>query len=222
MDIQRWLDETALPERPPSPANKRNKAPALPAKKCKQPSKEKRRRKPSSSDSSLLDAPPQRKKPPTAPQAAFGESANGSASSDASHPSGGSGSSTLSQRYARKPRRKTRPERYEPPSKDVKARGTHVRRYRKGESNKTMRKHKRRKAGNLGTAIVQGFHAKNVPKDRLTVSTTIRLASWRCTDDWCSSSRKKNWDCSARAGRRRQSRAVAVSPPLQRPALLSS
>jgi hypothetical protein len=173
MDIQRWLDETVLPEQPPSPADNHRKAPTLPAKKSEHVPREKRRREPSTSDSSLLHIPPRRKQTPPTPQAGVDQSVDSSASSDASHPSSGSGSSTSSHRYARKPRRKTRPERYEP----VKERGTHIHRHRKGESNQTRRRHKRKNVEKQGTGIVQGFHAKNVPRDRLTVgSTTIRPA----------------------------------------------
>ncbi|KAF2682781.1 hypothetical protein K458DRAFT_390697 [Lentithecium fluviatile CBS 122367] len=175
MDIQRWLDDTVLPEQPPCLESKRSEVPKVPANRS-QPPKKKRGRKRSTTDSSLLEAPPQREKmPPIAAQEVVEESAEENASSNASHTSSGSGSSMSSQPYARKPRRKTRPERYGPPSKDVKERGTHTRRHRKGESSKTKRKHKRKKADKPGTGIVQGFHAKNIPQDRLTLKPRQKL-----------------------------------------------
>jgi hypothetical protein len=179
MDIQRWLDETILPERPTSPANKGKRNPVPLVKRPEQSSKGKRRRKPTTSDSSLLDTPPQRKiTPPVVSHARFDEIADDSASSGASEPSSGSLSSMSSHHYARKPRRKTRPERYEPAPKDVKERGTHIRRHRKGESSKTKRRHKRKKVDQLGTGIVQAFHAKNVSRDRLTVGSTTKCLAF--------------------------------------------
>lgn len=187
MDIQRWLDQTVLPERPASPPVVRIEAPIALPKKPEQAHKKKRRRRHSTSDSSLLEVPPPRKKtPPITREADIDQSADDSAYSDASHPTSRSGSSTSSL-YARKPRRKTRPERYEPTLKDVKGRGRHIHRHRKGESKKTQRKPRRRKVDKPGSGIVQSFYAKNVPRDRLTVRTsTIRLACCRCADDWCS------------------------------------
>jgi hypothetical protein len=176
MDIQRWLNDTELPEQPPSPASpakKRDAAPNLPNQRPDKASGEKRRREPSTSDSSLLDAPPQRKKKqPAAPQAILEESSDGSASSDVSHSSTGSEGSASSQPYAHRPRRKTRLERYEPASKHVKEQGTHIRRYRKGEPSRAKRGRKRSRVDNVGA--VQTFQAKNISKDRLTVSTSIR------------------------------------------------
>lgn len=211
MDIQRWLNETELPEQPPSPAKRRDPAPRLPVKEFDQAPLGNRRRKPSTSDSSLLESPPQIKKAqPLAPQKGSDEGADESACSDASRSSTSSESSTSSDPYARRPRRKTRIERYEPASKHIKERGTHSRRHRKGEPSRTKRKRKR-KVDNVGIGTVQGFQAKNVSKDRLTVSSGTHLARRGSIDDWCSSSRQKNWDCSARAGRQHQSRAVVVS-----------
>lgn len=200
-----------LPEQPPSDTKRQKEASNLLVGKLDQAPKEKRQRKSSTVDSSLLEAQPQRKRTPPALQADLDGSVDESMCSDASHFSTSSESSPLSQPYARRPRRKTRLERYEPALMDVKEQGTHTRRRRKGESSRKKRKHNRKK-DKLSTGIVQGFQAKNVSKDRLTVrSTTIRQASGNRTDDWCSSSREKNWDCSARAGHRRQSKAVAVS-----------
>ena len=219
MDIQSWLDQTVLPEQLPSPDEKRNAATNLQAKNHDQTLGRRRERKPSTSDSSLLEAQPQHRRTLlVAPQVALEKSAEASARSDESRSSTGSESSASSQPYARRPRRKTRLERYEPASKHVVERGTHTRRHRKGESSR-QRRRKRKKVDNLGIGFVQGFQAKNISQDRLTVrATTIRQDFWVETDDWCSSSREKNWDCSARAGCQRLSRAVAVSTLCSAPA----
>jgi hypothetical protein len=167
MDIRKWLNETVLPKQPPSPPDQRSLPPLLETGETEHAHRGKRRRKRSTSDSSLLDIRPRRKKTPPTDDAADVE---GSACSEAFHPaSQSSGSSKLSQKYARRPRHKTRPERYEPAAKEVKERGTHTHRRRKGESKKAKRKAKSRKAEKPGTSIVQSFHAKNVPSDRLTV-----------------------------------------------------
>jgi hypothetical protein len=78
-----------------------------------------------------------------------------------------------SNRYARRPRRKTRPEHYECPSTVVtgeRGKPAHLR--EKGESKKPRHK-SRRKKGEQGekpsSGVVQSFHAKNVSSDRLTV-----------------------------------------------------
>jgi hypothetical protein len=171
MDIRKWLNETVLPKQPPSPPDQRSLPPLLEARETEQPHGEKRRRKRSTSDSSLLDTRPQRKKTPPTEDAADVE---GSACSEAFHPaSQSSGSSKSSQKYARRSRHKTRPERYEPAAKEE--RGTHTHRCRKGESKKTKRKAKSRKAEKPGTNIVQSFHAKNVPSDRLTVRCPLTV-----------------------------------------------
>lgn len=176
MDIRRWLDETVLPEQPPSPAcpEKLGLAPFFHNRKPdRERPKETGRRRRSTSDSSLLNTPPppRQRSPPTQREADIDDSADDSACSDAYHPAGDSReSSTSSQQYARRPRRKIRPERYEPISKDVKERGTQVYRHQKGESKKTRRKSRRNNADRSGIGLVQRFHAKNVPTDRLTVS----------------------------------------------------
>ncbi|KAF2869443.1 hypothetical protein BDV95DRAFT_100711 [Massariosphaeria phaeospora] len=179
MDIRRWLDETVLPQQPPSPPEQRSLAPIPRREEPKQAPKQKSRRKRSTSDSSLLDAHPRRRKAsPVEHKSDIEESADEDACSDASKSSSrSSGSSTSSQPYARRPRRKTRPERYEPTSKDIKERGTHLPRRGKGESKKTKRKSRRKKAEKPGAGMVQSFHAKNVPRDRLTPAEKLGLFS---------------------------------------------
>ncbi|KAJ4287984.1 hypothetical protein N0V90_011999 [Kalmusia sp. IMI 367209] len=171
MDIQKWLNETLLPRQPPSPPVQRRehrlRSPEPPG----QAPEGGRRRKQSTSDSSLLDALPQRGKVVIPEQDDLAEEhADESARTDASHPTSLSRSSVSNQPYQRKPRRKTRPERYEPVSKHAKERGMHAHRPRRGESKNARRKSRRMKADKPGSGIVQSFHAKNVPRDRLTVT----------------------------------------------------
>jgi hypothetical protein len=72
--------------------------------------------------------------------------------------------------YQRKPRRKTRPERYEAKTAEEPAedRGKHER--KRGKKDKDAKHARKRQEDKSGLAdIVQTFHAKNVPRERLTV-----------------------------------------------------
>jgi hypothetical protein len=158
MDIRKWLDETVQSEAPGEPVEHRKQA---------EPTKRRRQRKRSKSDSSFLTpAPPslrrrRKSSPEIVQKAALERRTADDSASEAPQEATVSDSSTSS-RYARKPRRKTRPELYEP--------GCHADRGRKGESKKTRRKSKRKKREQPGIGgIVQNFQAKNVSGDRLTV-----------------------------------------------------
>lgn len=176
MNIQSWLDAVVQPE----------SVPDLPQSSGLQEdprygqgqSAGHRRRKPKrspASDSSLLELPAEPAKSPSkkhkrAKKVSVPESESGSGSGQSSAADGESAdSSASSQRYTRKPRRKTRPERYEPSSTITKERGTHADTGRKGESKRTRRKSRRKKGKDPASGIVQSFHAKNVFGDRLTV-----------------------------------------------------
>ncbi|KAJ4345250.1 uncharacterized protein N0V89_011380 [Didymosphaeria variabile] len=173
MDIHKWLSETVLPQQPPSPPEQREYHHAPCSEQPERIPKDKRRRKQSTSDSSLLDVPPQRKKRPTSGRVpSLKKEADETDHTDASHSPSRSASSISSEPFRRKPRRKTRPERYEPVLKDAKERGLHTQRRDKGESKRARRKSRRMKANNPGSGMVQGFQAKNVPQDRLTVRST--------------------------------------------------
>ncbi|KAF2261887.1 hypothetical protein CC78DRAFT_339478 [Lojkania enalia] len=178
MDIRKWLDETVLPERPPGLPEQLGLPAFLCPKEVEEPPREKRRPKRSASDSSMLEACPARIK---TPRIEHGVDIDDSTSSDSAcsnasqHTTRSSGSSSSSQQYARRPRRKTRRERYEPAAKDVKARGTLVYRHRKRESRKTKRKSRRSKTDKPGIGLVQSFHAKNIPRDRLTLRPREKL-----------------------------------------------
>lgn len=167
MDIHKWLDETVLPVRPPSSPNvpaQSSPVPFRPPRPSDTLLNKGRRRKRSTSDSSLLHvrtaaggASPMRR-----PADAVEGGDGGTTCSDADGPDSSSESGMSGQRYARKPRRKTRPERYGPAPKDDK-------RHQKGESRKSKKRSRRKTAEKQGAGLVQSFHAKNVPQDRLTV-----------------------------------------------------
>jgi len=185
MDIQKWLDDTAEAKAPPDSTETPGSNFFQRAEKPKPVFKEKHGRKRRQSDSSLLDpqphahkAPPKESKPPTecSPDASLYSDASRPSRSDSAE------SESSSHRYARKPRRKTRLERYEP--KPVKERGKHVHRSRKDESKQTRRKSKRKKVEKSGSAVAQSFHAKNVSRDRLTVRTSGYAAVYVDADDW--------------------------------------
>lgn len=210
MDIHRWLSETVLPQQPPSPPEQGQVYNAWTPKEPEQAPHEKPKQKRSTSDSSLLKSPPRRKKglrPGRVPSVE--QDADEMGNTDASHPTCRSERSISSAPYRRRPRRKTRPERYEPLSKDAKERGLHAQRRDKGESNKHRRKPRRQEASRSGSGVVQSFQAKNVRQDRLTVWTTLMTEA--CVDQSGSYNRERSWGCSTRAECRHQSKAVAVS-----------
>lgn len=188
MDIRKWLDETVLPQQPPSPSphDQRHEYPALRIERARRAPIEKHKRKQSTSDSSLLDDPRQRRSSVVPKQGnIIKENVNEGAS--ASHPTSRSESSVSSEPYRRKPRRKTRPERYEPVPQGARERGTHTRRQKKGESKKTSRISRRNKSGKPRNDIVESFQAKNVPRDRLTVTCALAgQVRWWCANIWSS------------------------------------
>ena len=178
MDIQEWLDKTALPRQPSSLPDQFEPSAPLTAKETEKKRRERRRRRYSTSDSSLLDMCPTHKK---APPVEYELGAEGNVCSSASHSEGHSegisGSSSISnQMYARQPRRKTRLGRYNPSTRDGRERGKHAHWRRKGESKKRKRKSKPKKGVKPGGGIIQSFHAKNVPSDRLTVRCLLILS----------------------------------------------
>lgn len=180
MDVRKWLDETVQPDLLPVPPEQLDFESFVCPKMPDPVATGKRRRKRSKSDSSLLDPPPRRSKtrvnehkPST--RESVSEGTNSKASN--SIRSCSSKSIVSSQRYARKPRHKTRPERYERPSKDVKEPRKHAHRGQKNEVKNSRRKAKRKKGAISGSGILQNFHTKNVSGDRLTVRTIIRAVA---------------------------------------------
>lgn len=178
MDIRRWLDETAesahfgfplrLPESPGSRPHRCTEQlePVL---------KKKQTRKRRKSDSSLLNPPSLRPKTTANKRKlSTGSESVDRARSEVSSPTrSDSTPSVSSQRYERRPRRKPRPERYEPPATEIDKRGRHAYERRKGESKKSRRMSKRKKGEKPGSGIGQKFCAKNVSGDRLTVRAAI-------------------------------------------------
>jgi len=186
MDIQEWLDKTVLPQQPPSPLEPCSETHPPYVEPIGHASHQRHRRRRPTSDSSLLEAlPPRKKAAPVESEHRLGADADESAESDASHPAAHTESSASSRPYRRRPRRKTRPDRYDPVPKHVQKRGKHTQRLSKGESKRTKRRSRRSNVDKPDSAIVQGFHAKNVPQDRLTVrSATTNMACWWCTNYW--------------------------------------
>lgn len=185
MDIQRWLNDTAEAGTPPKQGQASNSAFFQPTQKPRAVFKDKHARKRAKSDSSLLA--PQTYLPivsPRKPKPTPEKQVDTSAHSDVSRPSrsGSTGSESSSHRYARRPRRKTRPELYEP--KRNKERGKHVHQSRKDESKNAKRKSKRRTGDRSDSGVAQNFHAKNVSRDRLTVRVAGHAVICGSADDW--------------------------------------
>ena len=174
MDIRKWLAETENPISSEQPEVDRFPLPRQPD----TAPDASRRRKRSSSDSSLLKpaSPQPRRKGVTAKKldrCEVPDLVNISCST-----SGGStGSSAASQRYARKPRRKTRADKYNVGSKNAKAQDEGQRPSRRSESRKSKRKSRRRKDEKTHHGIGQEFQARKVSKERLTVRTACHSGS---------------------------------------------
>lgn len=172
MDIRKWLAEIEIPVLSEQSGLERF---LLPRRLDTVP-EARRARKRSSSDSSMLKAtfPQPRSKGISvdkrdrysSPSVVEGNH------SDISH-SGSSKSticSAVSQRYARKPRRKTRADKYVVGVRRAKAHDEDQRSSRKRASRKSKRKSQRKKDEKTHTGIGQEFEARNVSKHRLTVS----------------------------------------------------
>lgn len=183
--IRKWLNETVLPAQPPSPelADQIDPPPVLsPPPAATSPKQRWRKRRGTSSDSSLIQARTARVPPsPIRRRAGSVDGVDEDVCSDTYQPPGHSSgssrsSSSSSHQYARRPRRRTRLERYEPGSKAAKERGKKKNRHSKGESTKTRHKSRRKKRQNPGAGLVQSFHAKNVSQARLTVGFPVDIS----------------------------------------------
>lgn len=176
MDIRKWLDETELPaqELAPSLPDQLGLAPCLRPKEGAERPRKKRKHLRSTSDSSLLDSHPQRRSP--SPRLKRKASAT-SLLEDGSRSDGSSGSSrstrrsTSSEPYARRPRRKTRPERYEPMLKEDKGHASRKDQRKRDKTRSSRRRSKHRSWDRPDTGPGRSFHAKNVPTNRLTVGS---------------------------------------------------
>ncbi|KAF2088310.1 hypothetical protein K490DRAFT_64988 [Saccharata proteae CBS 121410] len=185
MDITRWLQETedpALPADPRQTAAQKAREEALLQDGARLPSHRKRQPNPPPPDSSLLEigepATSARRASPRTKGADAEQ--HGPHSHDGTSQSGSDPVSTSTEsaraKYARKPRRKTRPELYEPqPAHGKKRKRSEGRKDKgKGAKRKSRRKAKDRPAG-----LVQSFHANNVPKDRLTLKPKENLGMFK-------------------------------------------
>jgi hypothetical protein len=183
MDIRKWLKETVQPElaskHSPEPVGFRHVGSAT----------RRRRRMHATSDSSILDPLHRRTNAsPTKCDHSTERNANEhiedeDLQSTYSH----SPSITNSpQQYARRPRHKTRLERYEPSHKITGEQRKNAYGANLGESKKSRRKPKQKTVGKSGINPTHDFHAKNVSTDRLTVRAVTHEATWQCTDDWYS------------------------------------
>ena len=183
MDIRKWLTETVQPE--PTPKH----SPELVRSNHVDSAPRRKRRVHDTSDSSLLE-------PLHRAASASPNQCNHFAERDANdHTEGEDLRSTYScpssinnspQRYARRPRHKTRPERYEPSHTIAGKRKKDARRPDPGESKKSRRKPKQKTVGKSGNNTTHDFHAKNVSTDRLTVRAVTPRATWQCADGWYS------------------------------------
>ncbi|KZM25594.1 hypothetical protein ST47_g3294 [Ascochyta rabiei] len=171
MDVRKWLAETEDPtllERPVvEPFLLPRLSEAVPV--------TRRRRKRSLTDSSLLKAPLSQTRGKGIPaierdrrhvqdvaDRAYGDTSHSTRSEFASN-------STASQRYTRKPRHKTRPNRYEIGTKKDKGPDDNPRPNRRSELRRSKRKCRRSIVENTHSGIRQEFQAKNVSRDRLTL-----------------------------------------------------
>ncbi|KAF2013383.1 hypothetical protein BU24DRAFT_493884 [Aaosphaeria arxii CBS 175.79] len=170
MDIRKWLDETVTPVQSPIPPNQFNLAPCLRPKEDMDDPRASRKYRKSRSGSSLLERRPIPPRKTLKCETSAEHSTNSSDCSEAHDPTSRTSSSRVSsQRYARKARRKTRTDRYDPTVNNGKTRETHIYRNQIDESKKRKRKPKRKRSDKSGVGLVQSFRAKNVSQDRLTL-----------------------------------------------------
>ncbi|KAK4973353.1 hypothetical protein LTR28_011236 [Elasticomyces elasticus] len=180
MDVRQWLASTTEAERPTSltapgfPDFLRGRADAQNAETVDRQNNHKRRR--TASGSSILEVAAPRKhrghrvhetRRDRERRSGGSDSTRSVTSSALQSSSSSLGSSTQNQQpaktYERRARHKTRTDRYEPKI------DTSKRRTAKKEKKSTKKSRKTKKTReNLFTGLVQSFHAKNVPKDRLT------------------------------------------------------
>ncbi|KAL5116916.1 hypothetical protein ACEQ8H_005133 [Pleosporales sp. CAS-2024a] len=163
MDIQAWLRETAEHSHAPSAAPQQR----IPQQRIPQP--------PQSDSSLLLPQPPSHVASPREPARVDELQVDTTMHTPASRPSrhDSTDDESSDHRYARRRRRKTRPDRYHP--KDSRQRGQHRRHTQKHESSKSRQKSARNKRTKPDSRTRPNFHAKNVARDRLTLKPTTHL-----------------------------------------------
>ena len=187
MDICKWLDEVVLPQQPQSPHSQLVHCHAPRLERTGRVTSGKHKSKSTSSDSSLLQGPMRPSENIVLPERGeVKENTDRGAHTDGIHKvhTGGDASS---EPYKRKPRRKTRPERYEPVAHDAEEWGTHTRKHQRSEPRRARRVSRRSKADKSGSGVVQNFQAKNVPRDRLTVAgSPVTWPYWWRANNWSS------------------------------------
>jgi hypothetical protein len=175
MDIRNWLRETVQPK----PVFRQDFEPFR--SKHIDSASPRKHRVHGTSDSSLLDVPHRQASVLSNKGNRPNErNANEHAESDDSQSSysNAAGTDSSRQRYARRPRYKTRPERYDPSHKATGEQKKNAHHGKRDESNKSRHKPKRRKTEKLGRGAIHDFRAKNVSKDRLTVRTVTCKVAW--------------------------------------------
>jgi hypothetical protein len=184
MDIDRWVQGVIAAEMPDLAGQLKVPDIFQPKHSAADPLAKSWKRKRSAGDTSFLElaAPP--------PQAAKYGRGNGldnrtSSNSVLSSSSGrGLAESQIessSDRYKRKPRRKTRPDRYDLKENAKKRRSNRSTAKKKPKKHDQERKGKRRRKSDV--ALSDKFLAKNVSKDRLTVGPTLEGPFWTLTLD---------------------------------------
>jgi len=184
MDINKWLESTVLPQQEPSLPEQLGLPPFLhPKENCKallaSADKQPRKRRHTTSNSSFLETRQHNQTSPIEHEVEIDNKSNDKLLTAASSSSDRSSSVGYASGhpYGRKPRHKTQPDIYEPKSDQVRERGMQKHRRGKGESKKTKGKSRRKKTEKPGIGLVQSFHARNVPKGRLTVRYRSRIRS---------------------------------------------
>jgi len=163
MDIQRWLKDTC------EPRQKRVVNATYQPQQIDEPPVRQKRRRVLVASSQLGSEPTTVISPLKRPRR-NSETSSASSTSTSSSESSSSISEHQSDQYERKPRRKTRPDLYEPQSGSRKRQSRAKQSKKKKVKTKHRKTKKSRKEQNSGRALVNNFNAKNVPKSRLTVS----------------------------------------------------
>lgn len=177
MDIRNWLAETESPARAEQLDFEHFLLPKNPVTVLRP----KGRRKRSSSDSSLLKTPspiPHPKQTATGSRRADHATQRCIAISHSNTPryaQSESMGSTAGQRYLRKSRHKTHPDKYAVKSEGPKQQAERHSRDRGKGSKKRNRKSKQPKDEKTHRGVGQNYHARNVAKDRVTVSTLHKI-----------------------------------------------
>ena len=176
MDIQKWLDEIVQPDPLPNSIEQPAGESCSQCRTSKPTLKRRNLQTQRDSDSSVLSIRSQQEERPKK-RRRHGKGDRSTSDTDTASFQERCSSSTrttaTSQRYARRPRHKTRPERYESTSKAKKEVRAHPQSGRRGVVKNPRRKSKGKKIGKQGDETAQNFRANNVSGDRLTVRVIL-------------------------------------------------